>query len=275
MKKNINLFIIAAIFASMFVSKQVTAQFSGPVPIVLYKLATGYWDQTPNNDTDGDGFINSEDKCPSIFGKINGCPDKDSDGDGISDSKDKCPKVKGTLNGCPDTDGDGVADLDDKCPKVKGTLNGCPDTDGDGVADADDKCPNLKGTVANNGCLLSEEEKSIIKESSSHIYFETGSAKIKSISYPDLDKLTAILKKHPEVKARVEGHTDNTGNAEKNVKLSKARAAAVKKYLIEHGEAADHISSEGYGSAKPIASNDTKEGRAKNRRVEIVISSFK
>jgi len=72
----------------------------------------------------------------------------------------------------------------------------------------------------------------------------------------------------------VEGHTDSSGNAAKNLSLSKARAASVEKYLIEHGEKQDHISSEGYGSTRPIASNDTKEGRAKNRRVEIAVSSF-
>ena len=113
-----------------------------------------------------------------------------------------------------------------------------------------------------------------IKDASSHIYFQSGSTKIKKESYADLDKLAGILKKHPEVKARIEGHTDSSGNADSNLKLSKERAAAVKKYLIEHGEKEDHITSEGYGSAKPIAPNNTKEGKAKNRRVEVVVSSF-
>ena len=204
----------------------------------------------------------------------------DSDKDGIIDKEDNCPKVAGilALKGCPDSDGDGIIDSEDDCPNVKGlaTLKGCPekDTDNDGVPDSKDKCPTLKGTIANNGCLLSEEEMVAIKEASAHIYFETSSSKIKKESYPDLDRLTAILKKHPEVKAKVEGHTDSSGNADKNLALSKDRAASVKKYLIEHGEKEDHVSSEGYGSSKPITSNDTKEGRAKNRRVEIVVTSF-
>ncbi len=231
-------------------------------------------------DSDGDGIADKADACPNVKGlaAFKGCPD--TDGDGIADKDDACPNEKGlaNYNGCPDTDGDGIIDSKDSCPNIKGLaeFNGCleTDTDGDGVVDSKDACPNVKGLAKYDGCLLSSEEKKIIEDASAHIYFETGSSTIKKVSYPDLDKLAAILKKHPEVKAKVEGHTDSSGNAEKNLTLSKARAASVKKYLIEHGEKEDHISSEGYGSSKPIASNDTKAGRAKNRRVEIVVSSF-
>ncbi len=149
------------------------------------------------------------------------------------------------------------------------------DTDGDGVPDSKDKCPEIKGSAANDGCILSEKELATIKDASSHIYFESGSAKIKEESFKDLDKLVKILKSHPEVKAKVEGHTDSSGDAAKNLQLSKDRAASVMKYLVEHGEKPDHVSSEGYGITKPIASNDTKEGKAKNRRVEILVSMFK
>lgn len=206
--------------------------------------------------------------------------EKDSDGDGIADKNDKCPKVPGVAenNGCPlDSDGDGIADNEDKCPEVKGVKenNGCPaDRDGDGVADAVDKCPDVKGKAEYAGCPLSDEETKVIKDASANVFFETGSSVIKKSSYADLDRLVEILKKHPEVKARVEGHTDNTGNAAKNLQLSKDRAKSVADYLISHGEPADHISSEGYGITRPVATNDTKEGRAKNRRVEIVISSY-
>ena len=231
-------------------------------------------------DTDGDGVSDKNDLCPNVKGlaAFKGCPD--TDGDGIADSKDTCPNVKGSAdhNGCPDTDGDGIIDSKDSCPNVKGlaAFNGCleQDTDGDGIVDSKDACPNVKGIAKYDGCLLSKEEKKVIEDASAHIYFETGSSTIKKVSYPDLDRLAAILKKHPEVKARVEGHTDSSGNAEKNLALSKARAASVKKYLIEHGEKEDHITSEGYGSSQPVASNDTKAGRAKNRRVGIVVSSF-
>ncbi len=205
---------------------------------------------------------------------------KDADKDGVADSEDACPEVAGPAEnkGCPvDSDNDGIVDAEDKCPEVKGVAenNGCPaDRDGDGVPDAEDKCPDLKGSAKYNGCALSEEEAKVIKDASANIYFETGSDVIKKSSYADLDRLVAILKKHPEVKARVEGHTDNTGNEAKNMTLSKTRAKSVADYLVGHGEPADHISSEGFGITKPVATNDTKEGRAKNRRVEIVVSSY-
>lgn len=148
------------------------------------------------------------------------------------------------------------------------------DRDDDGVEDSKDKCPDIKGLAKFDGCMLSPDEIAIIKDASAHIYFKTGSAEIKEESFKDLDKLVEILKKHPEVKARVEGHTDNTGNADNNLTLSQKRAKSVADYLVSHGEPEDHISSEGYGITKPVATNDTPEGRAKNRRVEIAVSAY-
>ena len=231
-------------------------------------------------DTDGDGIADKDDKCPKVAGlkDFMGCPD--TDGDGIQDSEDSCPNIKGLKenNGCPpDSDGDGVYDTEDKCPNVKGIVSnsGCPsDKDGDGVYDTEDKCPTVKGKSEYGGCPLSDEETKIIKDASANVFFETGSAVIKRSSYKDLDRLVAILKKHPEVKATVEGHTDSQGNEVKNMALSKSRAKSVADYLISHGEPADHISSQGFGITKPVATNDTREGRAKNRRVEIVVSSY-
>ena len=107
-------------------------------------------------DSDGDGVIDKDDKCPDVFGLVSlkGCPD--SDGDGVTDNMDKCPDVAGDRNlmGCPDKDNDQVADSDDECPDVAGSaiFKGCPDTDGDGIIDKDDKCPNEKGTAAYSGC---------------------------------------------------------------------------------------------------------------------------
>ncbi len=103
-------------------------------------------------DTDNDGVVDKEDKCPTVFGlaKFAGCPDTDADG--VEDSKDECPKTPGTLNGCPDMDKDGIADKDDACPTTAGIAKfaGCPDTDGDGIEDSKDGCPTVAGTV--NGC---------------------------------------------------------------------------------------------------------------------------
>jgi len=120
----------------------------------------GYIYRLTSTDTDGDGVINRDDKCPSLPGPAatNGCPDTDMDG--ILDADDKCPTTAGSANlqGCPDADMDGVADPDDKCPDTAGlaALAGCPDTDGDGVADPDDECPDLAGTLA--GCPDSDGE---------------------------------------------------------------------------------------------------------------------
>jgi len=100
-------------------------------------------------DSDADGVIDNDDKCPNVAGTLMGCPD--ADGDGVADGDDRCPNTAGTLSGCPDGDGDGVADGDDRCPNTAGTLNGCPDGDGDGVADGDDKCPTTAGDGA-DGC---------------------------------------------------------------------------------------------------------------------------
>lgn len=229
-------------------------------------------------DSDKDGIVDKNDPCPDVYGTVNGCPD--SDKDGIADRDDECPTVAGIpeKKGCPkedkDSDGDGVADAKDDCPTVKGTVNGCPDRDGDGVADKDDECPDVKGLALLNGCALSKGELDIIKKASEAIYFNTGSAVIKPESFPELDKLAEILKKHPEVEASIEGHTDSQGNDASNLKLSKDRAKSVKDYLISKGVKKDHISSEGYGETKPIADNGTAEGRAKNRRVVINTSTY-
>ncbi len=227
-------------------------------------------------DTDGDGIEDSKDSCPNEAGlaELNGCPD--SDGDGIADKDDACPTVAGlkNLGGCPDADGDGVKDGDDKCPNTAGPAanNGCPwpDTDGDGVLDKDDKCPDVKGTVANNGCPeVTEEVQKTLNEYAKTILFDTGRSTIKSQSEEVLSDIVKILNEYPTATFTVEGHTDSTGRASTNQKLSESRAKAVKDYLVSHGVNGSRLSSVGYGKDRPIASNKTRKGRAQNRRVEI------
>jgi outer membrane protein OmpA-like peptidoglycan-associated protein/opacity protein-like surface antigen len=107
-------------------------------------------------DSDRDGVVDSEDRCPNVKGAaaLRGCPDRDNDG--VSDRADKCPDLAGIkeLDGCPDQDGDGIVDDEDLCPTVAGStkFGGCPDTDGDGIQDKDDKCPTAAGTVGLQGC---------------------------------------------------------------------------------------------------------------------------
>ena len=227
-------------------------------------------------DTDGDGIPDKDDACPDVAGlkEFDGCPD--TDGDGIADKDDACPEVAGLkeFNGCPDTDGDGVADKDDKCPDVAGPAEngGCPwpDTDGDGVLDKDDLCPEVAGPASNKGCPEPDEkEQKQLNQYAKTILFDTGKATIKFQSAEVLNQIINVLKKYPNSRFRIEGHTDSTGKKAKNMILSQNRADAVKVYLIQGGIDAGRLESQGFGPEKPIASNKNKKGRELNRRVEI------
>ena len=229
-----------------------------------------------SKDTDKDGIPDNKDACPEVAGlkEFNGCPD--TDGDGIADKDDACPEVAGPkeFNGCPDTDGDGIADKDDKCPDVAGPAEngGCPwpDTDGDGVLDKDDLCPEVAGPASNKGCPEPDEnEQKQLNQYAKTILFDTGKATIKFQSAEVLNQIINVLKKYPNSRFRIEGHTDSTGKKAKNMILSQNRADAVKVYLIQGGIDAGRLESQGFGPDRPIASNKNKKGRELNRRVEI------
>jgi OmpA-OmpF porin, OOP family len=113
---------------------------------------------------------------------------------------------------------------------------------------------------------IAETGKTIIQG----IYFDTGSAAIKSESEPALVEMVKLLKGSPALKVYVVGHTDNVGGLESNLKLSSDRAASVVKALTARGIAASRLKSAGVGPYSPVTSNDTDEGKAKNRRVEFV-----
>ncbi len=236
-------------------------------------------------DTDGDGIFDNVDQCPTVKGvaQYNGCPVPDSDNDGIADDVDKCPTVAGLAkyNGCPipDTDGDGINDEMDKCPAVAGVarLQGCPekDTDGDGVMDDSDRCPDVAGPASNGGCperkAPTEVEVKQVQEAAKFIYFETGSAKLKATSNPALARVVKVLNDNKDAVIKIEGHTDNVGTAALNQKLSEDRAASVKKALVGKGVGESRITSTGFSFDKPIAPNTTAAGRAKNRRVVMIL----
>ncbi len=240
----------------------------------------------PWPDTDGDGVMDNVDECVNIPGPVenNGCPWPDSDNDSIPDKDDLCPTIAGPLstNGCPDSDGDGVADKDDACPNEAGPAEnlGCPwvDTDGDGVPDKFDQCPDVPGVLTNNGCPvepkkveLSAEEQEVINKVFTNLNFQSGKAIIAPSSFDALNTLYELLIKKPTFMVLIEGHTDNVGKAASNKKLSQDRADAVKKYLENKGIEAERLIAMGYGSERPIADNNTTEGKAKNRRVEFTI----
>jgi outer membrane protein OmpA-like peptidoglycan-associated protein len=227
-------------------------------------------------DKDGDGVVDIADRCPDVAGleKGQGCPDTDKDG--VYDPDDHCLDVAGPVDneGCPyaDRDKDGVADKNDACPDVPGSNRhaGCPDTDGDGVYDHEDQCINTPGDKDNFGCpKLTAEENDILSKAFSKLEFEGGSTNIAAVSFPTLESLASLMNKKLDAKLRIAGHTDDVGEAEANLDLSKRRAEAVKKFLVDKGVAADRIIVEYYGEYRPVADNSTPEGRQKNRRVEM------
>ncbi len=266
-------------------------------------------DGCPDPDNDRDGILDKDDKCPNEpetkngFEDEDGCPDSldlDRDGDGIPDKVDKCPDDPEDKDGfededgCPDPDNDkdGILDVDDLCPNDPEDKDGfedqdgCPDPDNDKdrILDKDDKCPNqpetYNGFEDEDGCpdkgrvLIRRGKLEILDK----IYFETAKAIIKPISYPILDAIAATLKGNPQILLlEVQGHADERGDDDYNMKLTDDRAAAVKKYLIDKGIDTERLQSHGYGETKPAEKNGKpctahSEGCwSLNRRVEFVI----
>ena len=246
----------------------------------------------PIPDRDKDGLADDVDACPDAPEDIDGnqdedgCPEEDDrDGDGFIDQADKCPLEAEDFDlfededGCPelDNDQDGLIDERDNCPLQPGDpINGgCPneDRDSDGVMDSVDACPNVPGNPP-SGCpkrvLVKVTATQIeIKEK---INFETNGSAIKGgTSFEIIDQVASVLKSNPNLKVVVEGHTDDVGAADYNLRLSDDRADSVRKALIDRGIAKKRLEAVGFGEAKPIASNKSSKGRAENRRVEFKI----
>lgn len=219
-------------------------------------------------DSDGDGVPDNLDRCPFLGqpGQVDqsGCPNNDRDADGIPDHVDKCPDspedFDGWLDsdGCPepDNDQDGIPDVVDGCPIEAEIFNGIDDEDG-----CPDDDPNAKVSVRHGKLEIREQ-----------VFFETGKAVILPASYALLDEVARVLDANPHVGLiDIEGHTDDRGDEAMNKKLSQERADSVRSYLIEAGVESSRLNAIGYGEERPIDTNDTKEGRARNRRVEFVI----
>jgi len=214
----------------------------------------------------------------------------DSDGDGVSDALDKCsgtPQgVSVDSNGCPlDSDQDGVVDYLDKCPGTpagaKVDMYGCPvDSDKDGVPDYLDRCSRTPAGVKvdSTGCpvvVMTIESKAAAakrfcsKPAVLSINFDTNKTDIKSQYYDELKTVGDFLTYFPNAKGEIAGHADPVGTKSHNQTLSQGRADSVRQYIVDtFGTDSARIGTKGYGYSKPVASNKTEAGRAKNRRIE-------
>src|SRR6266567_1652692 len=252
-------------------------------------------------DSDGDGVPDGLDQCPNTPAGVKvdakGCP-IDSDADGVPDGVDQCPNTPAgatvDANGCPlDSDLDGVPDGIDQCPNTpagtKVDATGCPlpveavrAPTAQAAPAAPAKCPPAPpgSQVDANGCLVlfapeparpsapgaPAPRPTLILRG---VNFETGRSVLTRDSYLVLDAVAASLVANPEIRIEVGGYTDSTGTKFSNLRLSQARAAAVRFYLARKGVAPVRMVAKGYGASGYVAPNSTAAGRAQNRRVEL------
>jgi outer membrane protein OmpA-like peptidoglycan-associated protein len=260
-------------------------------------------DGCPEPDNDRDGILDVDDECPLVpedhdgDADDDGCPEGnigDRDGDGILDNVDQCPDDPEDRDGfqdedgCPDpdNDNDGILDVDDLCPNDPEDkdgfedVDGCPDPDNDKdrILDVDDSCPNdpetYNGFEDTDGCpdrgsVIIEENEIIILEK---IYFATDSAEILERSFPIVDAVAATLVGNPQMTMiEVQGHADERGADDYNIRLTADRAASVVQALAQRGVDGSHLRSAGYGERCPVDPEHGAVAWEKNRRVEFKI----
>jgi len=208
-------------------------------------------------------------------------PPSDGDGDGVDDRYDRCPETPSgdVVNpaGCPaDTDMDGVPDPLDHCPNTPlhavVDSHGCElDSDRDGVINRLDQCPGtpLGVKVDKVGCPIVK----VIRLDGVHFHHD--SDRLTTAAKSLLNVTAATLKENRGKLIEVAGHTDSRGSGAYNQALSSRRARSVRNYLVAQGVPESMLISKGYGESKPVTSNASAPGRAKNRRVELRIMTLK
>jgi outer membrane protein OmpA-like peptidoglycan-associated protein len=237
-------------------------------------------------DTDGDGVPDGRDSCmetpAGAVVDFEGCA-VDSDGDGVPDGIDQCALTPAGAvvdeAGCPvDADGDGVPDGIDQCDATPEGLpvdsQGCPiDSDGDGLKDDVDACPafNGAGGVDEEGCPRFRLDK-VTRIPLPSVRFASGSTVLTDAARGDLAALAEALLYFDDVTVEIEGHTDDVGSERDNFLISVERSRAVQRWLIDAGVDEERIAVRGYGEIRPIADNATAEGRAQNRRIEVLVT---
>jgi OOP family OmpA-OmpF porin len=238
----------------------------------------------PPADSDHDGFIDRDDKCPAEPGIApSGCP-ADTDGDKILDKDDYCPREAGPEpKGCPivdlDPDKDQIPLPCDACPDEAGVKpDGCPirDADGDGIFDDKDKCikePETKNGFEDADGCPDKIPEAVRKFSGvvQGIYFQRAKAVIQPQSKRVLEGAVKVLKDFPSISLEISGHTSSEGDPSVNEQLSRDRADAVKLWLVEQGIEQSRLKTRGAGSDEPIADNKSPAGREKNRRIEFKV----
>lgn len=254
-----------------------------------------------DGDRDGDGILDSVDRCPDDpedkdgFEDADGCPERDNDRDGVLDPDDGCPMVPEDkdgfedADGCPenDNDRDGLLDPVDKCPNDPEDKDGfedddgCPDKDNDqdGFLDPDDKCPlepeTKNGYADDDGCPDEQQVRVVGDEIilDDRIHFWTNSAKIRPVSYSLLERLAKVIRDNPTYKhISIQGHTDERGPEWFNEKLSEDRAQSVLEFLVDHGIERGRLSAEGFGSSRPLVDRKSERAWFMNRRVEFKVT---
>jgi outer membrane protein OmpA-like peptidoglycan-associated protein len=246
-------------------------------------------DGCPDLDNDNDGILDMDDLCMNVPEDIDGyqdgdgCPDPDNDGDGINDIDDSCPDIPEDLDGfedsdgCPDVDndGDGITDDKDQCIDEAEGFNGYKDDDG-----CPDELPEpvyVQPEPVKRDPVVTRPSRPTPRVPKapgsftilSGTTFESTSNKIKPIALAELDRIIAELKKYPNSKWRIEGHSDAKASRSEANRLTKNQADAVLNYFISKGLPGANFRAVGFGDSNPIASNNTVYGKMKNRRIII------
>ncbi len=261
---------------------------------------TGNVPVVDNGDDDGDGIINSKDKCPQQaedkdgFQDEDGCPDPDNDNDGFPDGSDPCPMAAEDKDGfkdddgCPDEDNDedGIPDAQDKCPDEPEDKDGfqdrdgCddPDNDNDGIPDVIDQCAlepeTINGKDDDDGCPDEGESLVMVMPDRIEVFepirFAGSSDRISKKSHNVLGQVAATLRANRDfIRVRIAVHVQPRNSHD--LELTQARAKAVRQWLIQWGIEPERLETKGFGSTRPLVPKN-KRGAAKvNDRVEFII----